>query len=151
MPRYFYCILILLSLVFCSSSYTSVAPTWVTSNYMRAGSQDVIATLTGSSNDPTFIFTFSSPLPGVPNLAYGIKRYRGTFWIILRCWHYQGGKLLNSKTKFECQCVQGDRGHHWINEHLHPQCALPGCGPYFSPSLEQFRQCACKLWQDLGT
>ena len=44
---------------------------------MRAGSQDVIATATGSSIDPIFTFTFSSPLPGVPNLAYGIRRYRG--------------------------------------------------------------------------
>jgi hypothetical protein len=58
-------------------AYTSVSPIWLTSSYMRAGSRDVIASLTGASEDPTYIFTFSSPLPGVPNLAYGIRRYRG--------------------------------------------------------------------------
>ena len=26
---------------------------------------------------PTYTFTFSSPLPGIPNLAYGIKDYEG--------------------------------------------------------------------------
>lgn len=77
MTRHFYLIFILLNLVFSSLGYNSVAPTWITSNYMRAGNQDVIATLTGSAIDPIHTFTFSSALPGVPNLAYGIKRYRG--------------------------------------------------------------------------
>jgi hypothetical protein len=77
MARPFYPIFILLNLLFSSLSYTSVGPTWITSNYMRAGNQDVIATLTGSAIDPIHTFTFSSALPGFPNLAYGIKRYRG--------------------------------------------------------------------------
>lgn len=60
-----------------AQGYSSVAPSWVTSNFMRAGSQDVIATPTGKSVDPIFTFVFSSPLPGTPNLAYGIRKYRG--------------------------------------------------------------------------
>ena len=52
-------------------------PQWLTSTYFRAGNEDVIATLTGNKSTPTYTFTFSSPLPGVPNLAYGIKDYEG--------------------------------------------------------------------------
>jgi len=66
------------------NAYTSVSPIWLTSSYMRAGSRDVIATLTGSAIDPTYVFVFSSPLPGVPNLAYGIRRYRGILLIVFR-------------------------------------------------------------------
>ncbi len=46
---------------------------------MRAGNEDVISQLTGQAIDPIYTFTFSSALPGVPNLAYGIRRYRGIF------------------------------------------------------------------------
>jgi hypothetical protein len=60
-----------------NKNYTSVPPTWLTSPYFRAGSQAVITTLTGNDQTPVFTFTFSSPLTGIPNLAYGIKNYRG--------------------------------------------------------------------------
>jgi hypothetical protein len=43
----------------------------------------VISTLTGNTSTPTYTFTFSSALSGVPNLAYGIKNYRGKNLIIL--------------------------------------------------------------------
>ena len=59
---------------------TSVAPIWLTSNYMRAGNENVIKELTGEAIDPIYTFTFSSALPGIPNLAYGIRRYRGADW-----------------------------------------------------------------------
>lgn len=64
-------------LVNSTKSYDSVAPKWLTSPYFRAGNQAVIATLTGNSVTPTFTFTFSSALTADPNLAYGIKNYRG--------------------------------------------------------------------------
>jgi hypothetical protein len=52
----------------------------LTSNFFRAGNEKVINSFTGSSQWPfaSYTFTFSSPLTGIPNLAYGIKRYRGT-------------------------------------------------------------------------
>ena len=59
---------------------TSVAALWLTSNYMRAGNENVIKELTGEAIDPIYTFTFSSALPGIPNLAYGIRRYRGADW-----------------------------------------------------------------------
>ena len=55
-----------------------VQPVWVTSNYFRAGNEAVINSLTGSSVTPMYTFTFSSALPGIPNLGYGIKNYEGT-------------------------------------------------------------------------
>ena len=61
-----------------TKTYASVQPTWLTSPYFRAGNQAVITTLTGNSSTPTFPFIFSSPLTGIPSLAYGIKNYRGT-------------------------------------------------------------------------
>jgi hypothetical protein len=63
-----------------SQTYSSVAPVWLTSKFMRAGNEDVIKELTGQAIDPIYTFTFSSALPGIPNLAYGIRRYRGTFY-----------------------------------------------------------------------
>lgn len=64
--------------------YTSVAPLWLTSNFMRAGNRNVISSATGNAVDPIFTFTFSSPLPGVPNLAYGIGKYQGMIFVQLR-------------------------------------------------------------------
>lgn len=60
-------------------NYTSSDPTWLTSPFFRAGYEDVIKVFTGSNVPSTdYTFTFSSALPGIPNLAYGIKNYRGT-------------------------------------------------------------------------
>lgn len=44
---------------------------------MRAGDENVVKELTGSDYDPIWTFHFSSALPGIPSLAYGIKKYRG--------------------------------------------------------------------------
>jgi hypothetical protein len=61
------------------SAYNSETPTWLTSPYFRAGNNKVISTTTGAGAKPTYTFTFSSPLSGIPNLAYGVKNYRGNF------------------------------------------------------------------------
>ena len=63
------------------SAYTTDLPIWVTSPLFRAGHNAVISSFTGSGTNPQYIFTFSSPLSGVPNLAYGIKGYRGTTFL----------------------------------------------------------------------
>lgn len=69
-------------LIFFISSVTSlytVAPTWITSNLVRAGNNNVIHTLTGNSSTPTYTFIFSSSLSGIPYLGYGIKSYEGSY------------------------------------------------------------------------
>jgi hypothetical protein len=63
-------------------NYTTSSPQWLTSSYFRAGNEAVIQTLTGNNTTPTYTFTFSSALPGLPNLAYGIKNYRGISYFI---------------------------------------------------------------------
>ena len=50
-------------------------PTWLTSNYIRAGNQNLFTTLTGAGVLNTYVFTFSSSLSGIPLLGYGIKSY----------------------------------------------------------------------------
>jgi hypothetical protein len=47
------------------------------------------------------VFTFSSALSGVPNLAYGIKNYRGKNWLILRFGHIKELKFWSKKIKFD--------------------------------------------------
>jgi hypothetical protein len=66
-----------LRIVNSTKTYASVPPTWLTSPYFRAGNQAVIQVLTGNNQTPTFTFSFSSALTGSPDLAYGIKNYRG--------------------------------------------------------------------------
>lgn len=61
---------------------TLYQPQWLTNNYIRAGNENVISSLTGSNVTPTYTFTFSSPLSGIPNLGYGIKAYESTVKII---------------------------------------------------------------------
>jgi hypothetical protein len=63
-----------------TKNYTTSSPTWLTSSFFRAGYEQVITSLTGSSQFPfaAYTFTYSSPLTGTPSLAYGIKKYRGT-------------------------------------------------------------------------
>lgn len=68
---------------FTTGLYTA-QPTWLTSDFVRAGNKNIISTLTGNSVTPTFTFTFSSPLPGVPYLGYGIKAYEGNLFLIFQ-------------------------------------------------------------------
>lgn len=56
-------------------------PVWLTSEYFRAGNEYVINERTGNDKTPEYTFVFSSPLPGIPYLAYGIKNYRGDDWL----------------------------------------------------------------------
>ena len=75
--------LLLLVFVPCVQPFNSAAPLWLTSDYFRAGNENVIDTLTGNNVTPTFTFLFSSALPGLPFLAYGIKNYRGNDYFII--------------------------------------------------------------------
>jgi hypothetical protein len=59
------------------SAYNSTGPTWLPSPYFRAGNNRVITTKTAAGQQTYYTFTFSSALSGIPNLAYGVKNYRG--------------------------------------------------------------------------
>ena len=63
-------------------SFTTAPPTWLTSPFFRANNEAVISSYTGSDQTPTYTFTFSSALPGVPNIAYGIRGYEGKYIFI---------------------------------------------------------------------
>ena len=60
-----------------SKAQVSFVPTWLSSNYIRAGNQNLFTTLTGSGVLNTYSFPFSSNLSGIPHLGYGIKSYQG--------------------------------------------------------------------------
>ena len=56
----------------------TVAPTWVTSSFVKAGQGNLINyVLTGKSASPTATMTFSSAFSAVPNLGYGIINSEG--------------------------------------------------------------------------
>lgn len=69
----------LLLLALLNYVYTiTVAPTWVTSSYIRASSNLIIngTTKIGSSSaSPTATMIFSSAFSAAPNLAYGVCHY----------------------------------------------------------------------------
>lgn len=80
-----HCIITCISLLACLSlhvySYLSNPPVWTTSPLFRAGQQGIITKYTGNNETPTYNFSFSSPLPGVPSLGYGICRYEGNDYL----------------------------------------------------------------------
>jgi hypothetical protein len=55
----------------------TVAPTWVTSSFVKAASYTIITTRTGTGSTPTATMPFSSAFPSPPNLGYGIIDYEG--------------------------------------------------------------------------
>ena len=85
--------------------YTTIAPTWLSSPYFRAGNNKVINKNTGNSSTPTYTFTFSSALTGIPNLAYGVKNYRGIFLLTCRDWSVERDELWNKKDRFDSKYI----------------------------------------------
>lgn len=62
---------------FCICLYTTT-PVWVTSPYIKAGSNNVIATLTGNTSTPTATIPYPGlPFTMVPNIGYGSTSYIG--------------------------------------------------------------------------
>lgn len=58
-----------------------VAPTWVTSPFVKADWKKIISTKTGNTSTPTGSLTFSAPaFTAIPNLGYGISNYDGTIY-----------------------------------------------------------------------
>lgn len=71
--------LLSLSLLKIAAAIITLPPTWITSPYLKAGSYDVIKTLTGNSSTPTATMPFSAPaFTTIPNLGYGCTAYQGT-------------------------------------------------------------------------
>lgn len=79
-PSFLSLIVSLASIFGLNASIVQYPPLWVTSNYIRAGNQNLFNVLTGSGVLNTYSFTFSSNLSGVPNLGYGIKAYEGNLY-----------------------------------------------------------------------
>lgn len=58
----------------------TVQPTWITSDLVRAGNENIVTTRTGALNIvPTYTFIFSRNLSATPYLGYGVKRYEGNY------------------------------------------------------------------------
>ena len=55
----------------------TVPPAWIKSDYFRAGYEDVIDSFTDENTNPvpSYTFTFTSALSGLPELGYGIKSF----------------------------------------------------------------------------
>ena len=122
-------------------NYSTASPTWLTSPYFRADSKLIISTLTGSGQYPfaSFTFTYSSALPNIPNLAYGIKKYSGTEnnyrrrWLF-DVWVFRDQDDWTNSIHFQCRgaAIRND-------EHLVFSCSLHSSGSYFPPSPKLLR------------
>ena len=97
-----------------------IQPVWVTSNYFRAGNEAVINSLTGSSVTPMYTFTFSSALPGIPNLGYGIKNYEGTSAFIGRQWLFRPRTILDRESGSDSLHLQSFSADCGRDQHLDP-------------------------------
>lgn len=74
-------LLVTLAQLLLSISALQVAPTWLTSNYVKAGSYDFINNVkTASGTTLTATITFPGTAFTVPpNIGYGIQKYEGTY------------------------------------------------------------------------
>lgn len=60
------------------SSPITVAPTWMSSPFVKAGQNNLINNVkTGNTSTPQATMTFSSAYSSPPHLAYGIINYEG--------------------------------------------------------------------------
>ena len=94
---------------------TTVPPTWTTSNYFRAGYQNVIDNvLTGddASPIPSYEFTFTSALTGTPELGYGIKDYEPDDYLGEEFFEIERISLTSSTFKVQVQIV--GYTHIWV-------------------------------------
>ena len=122
-------------------NYSSTDPTWVTSPFFRAGQESVISSYTGSSQYPfaAYTFTFSSALPGVPNLAYGIQKYYGTCDIEHRKRLFWWGVLRDKADGKNCCYFFGLDSDLRVDKLVDLGCCLHRGRSYFPASLEFFR------------
>ena len=120
------------------ASYNAVAPTWLTSPYFRAGNNKVINRNTGNNTTPTYTFTFSSSLTGVPNLAYGVKSYRGNFRLSFRNRSIERDKFLNKKDRFDCKHIFSFDSALWIGKFILVGSTFYRHRSNISTSFEQF-------------
>ena len=89
------------------STQNTVPPVWVSSSYFRAGNENVIAGYTNQNTipKPTFTFIFSSPLNGIPNLAYGVKGYEGDDYLAPEQFEVERIDLTSSTFTVEVEIV----------------------------------------------
>ncbi len=60
-----------------------VPPIWVTSPYLKAGSNNIITVRTGSSTTPTATIPFTGvAFTNIPNIGYGASTYNGIFFMM---------------------------------------------------------------------
>ena len=71
--------ILILAVVSHRATCATYAPSWVTNSYVQAGNEQIISTLTGNNQTPTYIFNFANAFPNIPNLGYGLKNYIGIF------------------------------------------------------------------------
>jgi hypothetical protein len=95
------------------SAYNSTSPTWLTSPYFRAGNNRVITTKTSAGQQTYYTFTFSSALSGIPNLAYGVKNYRGKLSFKYRNGYDDDRELLNLEKGFNSIIIYSIDRNFW--------------------------------------
>lgn len=120
------------------SAYNSTGPTWLPSPYFRAGNNRVIITKTAAGQQTYYTFTFSSALSGIPNLAYGVKNYRGKQSFKCRLRYDADRKFLNSEKKFNFIIIYSVNRNFWDYKHLCTDSTILSNRSTISSSFKQF-------------
>ena len=121
----------------------SVNPTWTANSYFEtkpAGVKTDIATFFNGNNPRTQSFTFTKQFSVAPQLAYGIKNYRGNFLDSFRQRSIGSLKLCNCPDP----TPNGLRFHNQsdskrLHAHQNPDIAVFGSGQIVSLPLEYFQ------------
>ena len=93
-------------------SFTSTQPAWLTSQYFQAGTELIFDTLTGNDQNPEYITTFSHSFTGTPQLAYGIKNYRGNDYMGIE--QFELNKIAANALAFSLEVIIAGTTNIWV-------------------------------------
>ena len=140
-----YAYLLLLLQVFLLSQVdaaTSVPPIWLPNNYFETKSWGIkqdVTTFFNAANPITAIVNFTKTYTVIPQLAYGIKNYRGKYLSRLRKRQADRVELcthIDRNIAYRLYHLHNDIGN---NQHSYLNDNLPGCWSVIPLSFKHFQ------------
>lgn len=76
-PLFYRFVFLVLCALWKEVTSAGVPPTWVTSSYVQADTNNIITSITGNTATPTATLNFATAFSSLPNIGYGMIGYVG--------------------------------------------------------------------------